>query len=59
MADRIEALPSPDGAPLDTTTVNPSALRFESLASDRGPVADQVALVMPTSLRLSRPRSCV
>jgi altronate dehydratase len=48
--ERLRAEAPPDGVPLATRRVEPSTLRFEALAVERGPVADQVALVMPTSL---------
>ena len=48
--DRLRAEMAPDGAPLAASPAEPTRLRFQALATDRGPVGDQVALVMPTSL---------
>ena len=48
--ERLRAEAVPDGVPLATLSAEPTKLRFGALAAARGPVADQVALVMPTSL---------
>jgi altronate dehydratase len=49
--DRLENEKEPDGEPLPVKSGVPDVeLSFEAIRSGRGPVVDQVALVMPTSL---------
>jgi altronate dehydratase len=49
--DRLENEEEPDGEPLPVETCAPDVdFSFEAIKSGRGPVVDQVALVMPTSL---------
>ena len=47
----LENSPEPDGEPLPVKPGVPEVeFSFEAIKSDRGPVLDQIALVMPTSL---------
>ena len=49
--DRLRNTPEPDGEPLPVKQGVPDVeFSFEALKSGRGPVVDQVGLVMPTSL---------
>jgi altronate dehydratase len=49
--DSLENSPEPDGEPLPVKPGVPDVeFSFEAIKSGRGPVLDQVALVMPTSL---------
>jgi altronate dehydratase len=49
--DELENAPEPDGEPLPISPGNDDLeFSFRAIASGRGPVADQVGLVMPTSL---------
>src|SRR5215212_9588930 len=49
--ERIENNPEPDGEPLPVKSGVPNVeFSFEAIKSGRGPVVDQVGLVMPTSL---------
>src|SRR5215211_1403318 len=49
--DRLRAEQEPDGQPLPVKESVPDVeFSFEAIKSGRGPVSDQVALVMPTSL---------
>jgi altronate dehydratase len=49
--DQLENEKEPDGEPLPVKSGAPDvAFSFEAIKSGRGPVVDQVALVMPTSL---------
>ena len=49
--EELENAPEPDGEPLPIKGDVPDAdFSFDALESDRGPVTDQVGLVMPTSL---------
>jgi altronate dehydratase len=49
--DRLENEKEPDGEPLPVKSGIPDVeFSFEAIKSGRGPVVDQVALVMPTSL---------
>ncbi|HEX7170023.1 MAG TPA: UxaA family hydrolase, partial [Rubrobacter sp.] len=49
--DRIGSSPEPDGKPLPVEPGIPDVeFSFEAIKSGRGPVVDQVGLVMPTSL---------
>ena len=50
--ERLLALPAPDGEPLPVAPEAgpPGDHAFEALTAERGPAADQIALVMPTSL---------
>jgi altronate dehydratase len=53
-AENLEELrnaPEPDGEPLPVKTGDEELeFSFQAIASERGPVADQIGLVMPTSL---------
>ena len=47
----LENSPEPDGLPLPVRNDDPDVeFAFEAIKTDRGPVTDQVGLVMPTSL---------
>lgn len=48
--ERIRNLPAPDGEPLPLVDARRSDRTFEAIVTGRGYAADQVGLVMPTSL---------
>ena len=48
--EEIAAQPAPDGRPLPVRAAPPLELAFDALVTDDGVAADQIALVMPTSL---------
>ena len=48
--EEIARQPAPDGRPLPVRDAPPLDLAFDALVTDAGVAADQVALVMPTSL---------
>ncbi|MBA3426577.1 MAG: UxaA family hydrolase, partial [Rubrobacter sp.] len=49
--ERLQNAPEPDGEPLPVVGDVPDlSFTFEAISSGRGPVTDQVGLVMPTSL---------
>ena len=48
--EEIARQPAPDGRPLPVREAPPLDLAFDALVTDAGVAADQVALVMPTSL---------
>jgi len=48
--ERLRRAPAPDGRPLEAATAAPVAVELDALETPRGPAADQIGLVMPTSL---------
>ena len=46
----LQRAPPPKGEPLSVQTALPAAFEFDALHGANGPTADQIALVMPTSL---------
>lgn len=48
--EAIRSAPTPTGDPLDVVRAEPVSLRFDAYITPRGHAADQVGLIMPTSL---------
>ena len=49
--ERLKNAPEPDGKPLSVKSGAPDdEFSFEAISTERGPVTDQVGLIMPTSL---------